>query len=587
MSYKQKPGQVWSAKWRATGVAFCVATVACLAIATLLWLSQPAAPPDGSLARHPALRTRSPADESDALFTRPDILQIVLQLDEANAQKLREDARAYVKCRLIENEGEPLQVGIKLKGAAGSFRELDDRPAFTINVNKYRKQQRFYVLEKFHLNNSVQDESYYSEWLCASICRRLRLPAPRITFAHVWLNDRDLGLYVFKEGFDESFLTRHFKETAGSLYDGGFLQDVDIDLEKDLGGEADDLSDLHRLREACLEEDPLKQRSLLEGSLDLDAFLTFMAFETMACHWDGYVANMNNYRLYFPASGGAWFLPHGMDQMFQDTEFSVFEPRGTMVTRAVRRQPDWNEGYRQRVKQLLPLFEPNQLIASLESLEVRLRSELLKLDPDCGPARDDQLAQWRERLTRRYASIVEQLEQPDPPARVDAPSTMETIDIEIGASLELHDWYARQETPESILTISQEEPPVYRIDVGAATDCVASWRCAVQLPPGRYRLAAELRGEAVTARPMDERGLGAGLRISGVNRDQGFSDNFDWQPAVYEFEVRSDKLPEPQEADSQPVDDEPTGSQVELVSELRATAGWCEMRGATLSRLPD
>ncbi len=128
------------------------------------------------------MRARVSADESDALFARPDILQIRLQLEDEHAQQLRDNARAYAKCRLTENDGEALQVGVKLKGAAGSFRELDDRPAFTVNVNKFRKQQRFHFLKKFHLNNSVQDESYYSEWLCASICRQLRLPAPRITF---------------------------------------------------------------------------------------------------------------------------------------------------------------------------------------------------------------------------------------------------------------------------------------------------------------------------------------------------------------------------------------------------------------------
>ncbi len=259
------------------------------------------------VALHPALRPPLPPDESDRLFTRGDVVQISLQLQGPEADKLRADARKYVKCQLRENDGEPLQVGLKLKGAAGSFRELDDRPAFTIGVDKYRKQQRFYLLEKFYLNNSVQDESYYSEWLCAFICRQIHLPAPRISFAHVRLNDRDLGLYVLKEGFDENFLKRHFREPAGSLYDGGFLQDIDIDLEKDLGDDPDDRSDLVRLRQACAESDPAAQRVALEQAVDIDAFLTFMAFELMACHWDGYVANMNNYRLFMPDQGGAGF----------------------------------------------------------------------------------------------------------------------------------------------------------------------------------------------------------------------------------------------------------------------------------------
>ncbi len=110
------------------------------------------------------------------------------------------------------------------------------------------------------------------------------------------------------------------------------------------------------------------------------------------------------------------------------------------------------------MRQILPAFEPQQLIKSLEELEIRLRPELVKLDPECGPARDEQLAQWRERLTLRYASIVEQLEQPDPPPRPDEPASEEPIFLEIGAAIDLPDWYTRQETPEAILTAAEDEP---------------------------------------------------------------------------------------------------------------------------------
>lgn len=64
-------------------------------------------------------------------------------------------------------------VGIKLKGAAGSFRGFDDRPAVNGELaDKYIRQQVFHDLEKFHLNNSVQDESYLNE-----LCRTFFAPA--------------------------------------------------------------------------------------------------------------------------------------------------------------------------------------------------------------------------------------------------------------------------------------------------------------------------------------------------------------------------------------------------------------------------
>lgn len=570
---------------RNTLITLCVVALLCSIVLIYRLTQVDTVNLPGSLAGHPALGEPIQADESDLLFASSLPAQIVLQLSDADAQKLREEARAYVQCQLCENVGEPLVVGLKLKGAAGSFRELDDRPAFTVNVNKYRKQQRFHRLEKFYLNNSVQDESYYSEWLCASICKQLSLPSPRIAFAHVWLNERDLGLYVLKEGFDESFLARHFQDGSGSLYDGGFLQDIDIDLEKDTGSDRDDLGDLIRLRDACTLADSQERRAAVASSLDLDAFLTFMAFEMMAGHWDGYVANQNNYRLYIPSSGRAWFLPHGMDQMFQDTEYSVFEPRATIVTRAVREQADWNELYRERVRQILPIFEPQRLIAALEELERCLRPELLKIDPDCGAAREELLNQWRERLTRRYASIAEQLEQPDPPPHFDDSADDEPMRLAIGESIELGDFYDRQETPESILSLMEGEPTIYRIEVGDADDCVASWRRTIRLPPGKYRLAADFRGESIEPRLSDDRGVGAGVRISGVNRAEGLIGTADWQTLSHDFNLIGGSE-SPTEMSVEPDMDEPM-SQVELVCELRATEGWSEMRSATLTRLPD
>ncbi len=265
-------------------------------------------------------------DASDTFFEHPSIPKIFLKVSLDQEAKLNENARQYVKCTLIDNGAkEFIEVGLKLKGAAGSFQDLSGKPAFTINVSKFHKKQTFHELEKFHLNNSVQDELYTNEWLCSSICRDAGLPAPRVSHARVWFNDRDLGLYVLKEGFDRRFLNRHFSDPTGNLYDGGFCQDIDVDLEKDSGDGCSDNSDIHALKEACCESEPKLRTGKLMQHLNVNAFQTFMAIEMMCCHWDGYVSNRNNYRIYFSSNTNrAHFFPHGMDQMFQDPGFQTF-----------------------------------------------------------------------------------------------------------------------------------------------------------------------------------------------------------------------------------------------------------------------
>ncbi len=94
----------------------------------------------------------------------------------------------------------------------------------------------------------MQDDSYLHEGLCSELFTAAGLVAPRVTHARVLLNGRDLGLYVLKEGVDKRFLARHFPKAKGNLYDGGFCQDVDEELQKDEGKGVDDRSDLRGAR---------------------------------------------------------------------------------------------------------------------------------------------------------------------------------------------------------------------------------------------------------------------------------------------------------------------------------------------------
>ena len=532
-----------------------------------------------SVARSNTLKATLERDESDVLFGKESLSKIVLQLTPEQERKLNENARQYVRCTLVENGGAALvDVGLKLKGAAGSFQELSGKPAFTINVNKFRKQQSFHDLDKFHLNNSVQDELYVNEWLCSSICRDAGIPAPRVTHARVWLNDRDLGLYVVKEGFDTRFLKRHFRDSTGNLYDGGFCQDISADLEKDAGNGPSDLSDLRALQEACEEPDLESRWKRIAEHLDLDAFLRFMAFEMMTGHWDGYVANCNNYRIYFPPnSKQAWFLPHGMDQTFQDAGFQTFGQNSAIVARSIRENPEWDNLFRQRVSEMLPLFQGDRLASRVQTLQATLRPALMEWNPDSIAGFDEQMEQYRERLRERYNNIAQQLTEPNPPPpEPEMEHEPIWLEMEIGETVALSDWEPKQETETSQLNQSEptegaDEPSAsnieYSIAIGDSEDCIASWRKRVQLPEGRYLFIAQLKVSDVVPRENDEKGSGGGLRISGTNRDNGLVSTSDWQEVRYDFRVLEEQ------------------QSVQLVAELRATKGSMTMKNFQLKRL--
>ena len=272
---------------------------------------------------------------AEAFFRAGRVPDITIELAPESVESLRREPRTYARCTVREGtEVVSAVAGVKLKGAAGSFREFDDRPAFTVHLDKFAgddapQKPRLHGLEKFHLNNSVQDPSLLSEWTAAAILREAGQPATRVAHARVRVNERDLGVYVLKESFDDLFLQRNFKNPDGNLYDGGFCQDLDGELDRDEGPGAKDGSgdraDLARIVEACRDPDMTERWRRLEELVDIPLFVRFMALEAMLAHWDGYSFNTNNYRVYFEPGRKARFLLHGMDQCFGDPGMSVLD----------------------------------------------------------------------------------------------------------------------------------------------------------------------------------------------------------------------------------------------------------------------
>lgn len=490
------------------------------------------------------------ADASAVLFadsaTPVPTLELTLALEDV--ERLRQDPRGYVPARLVERGKETLErVGVRLKGAAGSFRPVDERPCFTLDVNRFVRGQEFHGLARLHLNNSVQDETLLCEALGAEIFAAAGLPAARVGHARVWLNGRDLGLYVLKEGLDRRFLARHFDDPDGNLYDGGFLADVDTELERDEGRGVEDRSDLKALAQAASESDLTQVSARLARVLDVERFLRLVALERMLGHWDGYAMNSNNYRVYMrPGDGRAVFIPHGMDQLFQDPEASVLDDPVGMVALAALSAPDLRVRYRQALRDLAPLFDGRaSLLPRLARLDERLRKALPALGPEALEEHARLVRELGERLAQRAASLAEQRDAPDPPALV----------FDRSGRARLTGW--RPEVAEGEPTLEEVDHLGRRalaIRAPAEVNCVAAWRRRVTLARGRYRLEASVAQRGVVARP-GELADGAALRISGAEPVAGTTGSSGWRGAGYDFEVE-EKL-----------------RRVELVLELRAARG--------------
>lgn len=264
-------------------------------------------------------------DDTDLLFSGEFVPALKIEIDQAGMNVLRSNSsnrnnapnRPDAIATVREGTNVYRGVAIHLKGSAGSFRDVEDKPAFTLHFDHTDSAQRFHGLEKIHLNNSVQDPSFMCEILGRAIFNSTGVPAPRAGHATVMLNGDPLGLFVLVEGANKQFLKRHFKDVQGNYYEGAFRGDINSYLEVKSGAHPNDRSDLNALMAAAREPDLDRRFTTMARVLDVDRFATFLATEVLIGHWDGYGLHQNNYRIFHDnASGRLIFLPHGMDQLF-------------------------------------------------------------------------------------------------------------------------------------------------------------------------------------------------------------------------------------------------------------------------------
>jgi len=478
------------------------------------------------------------------LFSAPAVRLISLRIQPRQWQDLEENHRRYVEAAVSEGGRTSFPVGLRLKGSAGSFRSLDDKPSFTLAFDRFNSGTSFHGLRKIHLNNSVEDPSYLNEMIGSELFRMAGLPAPGVTHARVELNGRSLGLYVLKEGFTEDLARRYF------VRDDGTWSEDDPVIEDNGSGQSSP-------PESTAGIAPIPGCRDLENRFDLDRFISFMALEIMVGHRDGYCLARNNFRTYLdPVSGRKSFLPHGMDQLFGNPDLPWNPNFSGNVARAVMATSEGQERYRTRFRELsnglliMPrlTYRVDQIVAGLKPfLSARERARL-----------DVESAAVRDRIVRRAESLERQLAAADS-------STIEFVERVAG----LGRWTRVDFSSEGSLEerIAPDGIPALSIRAGPATS--ASWRTTVRLKRGRYRFEGSSRAEDYEPLPFG-RNHGAALRVSGKsNRSQPLAGHEGWVELKAAFTV-----------------DQPDES-VELVCEFRASGGqaWFDRNSLRLVRV--
>lgn len=511
-----------------------------LLIAGILLVARVAALAAASEGTRRGIRAGNTNDlEADRFFEGP-MVEFDLRLTPEAEQSLRESPREYVRAEIGVGGRTYRDVGIHIKGARGSRRDIGGKPALTLNFDKFTENQSFRGLDKIHLNNSVQDPSFLNEAIGSGLYRRAGLPTARSTHARVRINGSDRGLYVVKEGYDTLFLKRHFpadSKKPGNLYDGGFLQDVTDALEKDAGKGPDDGSDLLRLAEAA--EAPLADRPRrLAQVLDLDRFLTFVAGQVLTDDWDGYPRKGNNYRLYIPPDGRAVFIPHGMDQLFRQPHSSIDPEWGGLMAVSAFEIPELHTRLRARLAEMLSQHFTVTIVSNqIQQIVTRLEKGFEKRPPAEWSYLQGEIRQQERRILQRLRSVDRQLQG--------SVANPDAAPVPVGTLA----WTQRTQSGSALFEITGASPLRRTLRLEATSpETLASYRAVALLEPGTYTLVGDLRVEGL----MGE--IGAMLRVSGMRRVRGLNGTRDWTRMRCDFSVEE-------------------GGAVEIVAEIAADAG--------------
>lgn len=164
----------------------------------------------------------SAQNEGNALFSYSQIHEIHFNFWQNNywdslTQNYTLDQ--YMPCNMVVNGVNYDSVGVKFKGNS-SYNNPSDKKSFKIDMNEYISGQEIDGLKKFNLNNGFKDPTLMREKLFLDFLREINVPAPRCTYAKVYINNTYWGLYMLVEEVNKKFLEQRFGDDAGNLFKG-------------------------------------------------------------------------------------------------------------------------------------------------------------------------------------------------------------------------------------------------------------------------------------------------------------------------------------------------------------------------------
>ena len=260
---------------------------------------------------------RSEAWPGAALFDLGQVQAFALTLSSESWNALSRDPREYTGASL-DADGQVLEVGVRLKGSS-TYESISAKPSFKVDVNWVDSEQKLHGKKKFNLHNQTLDPSFVSEALTFALFREADLPAPRVGWVWLQVNDEDYGFYTIVEEPDDEFIDLWFEEDDGNLYEN---LDAYCDVTDPLGCfDAEEFDEKNHDAFLALGSAATTRGeewdTHMQALMDWERFTRFFAMEAAIGHWDSYSYDISNYRLYHQPVADNWtFIPWSADLGF-------------------------------------------------------------------------------------------------------------------------------------------------------------------------------------------------------------------------------------------------------------------------------
>jgi spore coat protein CotH len=295
------------------------------------------------------------AQTSDELFDSRTLHEVRLYLHSGDLRELRE--------RYLEDFYVPADFewrGIRMRNVGVRVRGLASRSSaklgLRIDFNRYVAGQAFLGMSAVLLDNALKDPSFVRERTSMAFIKRMGQPAPRESFARVYINGAYEGLYALVESVDDVFLARELGDGLGYLFEhkfaGGFYGEF---LGEDYTPyKLRFAAETHRLESDYTLYAPIRElfrevnhdvdlvwRERVGWLVDLNQVITHVAIETFLAEFDGFLggSGMANFYLYRPVATNVHrLIAWDRDTTFLEIESPIFAraEENALISRALR-----------------------------------------------------------------------------------------------------------------------------------------------------------------------------------------------------------------------------------------------------------